>query len=170
MLRQSAALYTEILGNPNSSTPAMQTSLGRLYFLKGDYLAAEAEFRKALAVLPQFFPREHFVRVSAQAALGVTLIRLGKPAEGEPLLREALEIRKKVLPAGHFLIPYTESALGECLTAQKRYAEAEPLLVSGYNGVKSRLGEKDPRIAECGDRLHKLYEAWGKPDRASSYQ
>ena len=170
MLRQSAALYTEILGNPNSSTPAMQTSLGRLYFLKGDYLAAEAEFHKALAVLPQFFPREHFIRVSAQAALGVTLIRLGKPAEGEPLLREALEIRKKVLPAGHFLIPYTESALGECLTAQKRYAEAEPLLVSGYIGVKSRLGEKDPRVAECGDRLHKLYEAWGKPDRASSYQ
>jgi serine/threonine-protein kinase len=170
LLRQSATLYVDVLGDPNSSTPVMQAGLGRLYFAKGDYAAAEKEFRKALTIMPKFFPPEHSVRVSNQVMFGLTLTRLGKPTEGEPLLREALEIRRKVLPEGNPFVPLSESALGECLAAQKRYGEAEPLLISGYTNAKSKLGEQEPRVLECRKRLAKLYEAWGKTDRALSYQ
>jgi hypothetical protein len=85
-------------------------------------------------------------------------------------LREALEIRKKVLPKGDALIFSTESALGECLTAQKRFAEAEPLLLSGYNGMKSKLDDKESRVVEARQRVAKLYEAWNKPDQAAPYR
>jgi hypothetical protein len=56
------------------------------------------------------------------------------------------------------MIPSTESSLGECLTAQKRYGEAEPFLISGYNGLKAKLGDQDPRVIEARQRLDKLHQ------------
>jgi tetratricopeptide (TPR) repeat protein/predicted Ser/Thr protein kinase len=170
MLRGCERLYREILGDSNSSIPIFQTSLGRLYFLKGEYAKAEAEYRKALELLPKFFPREHFYMVSTTAALGLTLTRLDQATEGESYLREALEIRKKVLPPGDVLIPAIASSLGECLTAQKRYAEAEPLLTDSYNALKSKLGDENKRTVEARQRLAKLYDAWDKPDEAARYR
>jgi eukaryotic-like serine/threonine-protein kinase len=169
MLRQSEALYREIMGEGNSSEPAIQATLGRLYFAKGEYALAETEYRKALEQMPKFFPPEHFLPISTKGGLGLTLSRLGKPSEGEPLLREALEMRKKVLPE-NYMIPFTESALGECLLAQKRFAEAEPLLVNGFNGMKAKLGDRDKRTVEARQRLAKLYEGWGKPELAARYR
>ena len=56
ILRQGERLYREILGDSNSNTPVFQTNLARLYFLKGEYARAEAEYRKALELMPTFFP------------------------------------------------------------------------------------------------------------------
>jgi hypothetical protein len=99
--------------------------------------------------------------------LGLTLTRLGKPAEGELYLREVLEIRKRVLPADDVSILITESSLGECLTAEKRYKEAETLLAPSYEGMKSKLGEQDPRTVEARQRLQKLHEMSGNPNLRS---
>jgi hypothetical protein len=68
------------------------------------------------------------------------------------------------------MIRYCESALGECLTAEKRFAEAETLLTSGYAGMKSTWGDKDPRVREGRQRLVKLYDAWQKPEQAARYR
>ncbi len=168
-LRESEAVYREVLGDNNSSVPTVQSSLGRLYCAEGDYARSEIEFRKALETLPKYFSREHPVTLGATGGLGLTLTREGKAAEGEKYLREALTIRKKNLPADDFMIPYTASALGECLAAQKRFAEAEPLLTSGYSAMKSAWGENDHRVVEGRERIVKLYEAWGKPEQAVPY-
>jgi serine/threonine protein kinase/tetratricopeptide (TPR) repeat protein len=169
-LRESERVYRDVLGDSNSSSPAIQSSLGRLYCLKGDYAHSEIEYRKALELIPKYYPRDHFIMVGAMAGLGLTLTRANKPKEGERLLREALEIRKKSLPPGNVMIPYTESALGECLLVEKRYPEAETLLTNGYAGMKSTLGDQDPRVVEGRQRLGKLYEAWGKPEQAARYR
>jgi tetratricopeptide (TPR) repeat protein len=131
-------------------------SLGGLYLVSGNYDKAEREFREAIEILPKFFPPEHNIVVSTNALLGLTLSRAGRPTEGEPLLRAALATRRKILPAGSPLIPLTESALGECLLGQTRYAEAKPLLVSGYDGLKAKLGENDARVVEAKQQLEKL--------------
>ena len=157
-LRESERIYRDVLGNSNSSVPTIQASLGRLYSLEGDYARSEIEYRKALELMPKYFPPEHFIRLGATGGLGVTLTRLGKAAEGEHYLRETLELREKSLPKGNYLIPFTESALGECLMVQKRYGEAEPLLVSGYNKLKAKFGEQDSRVIEARQRLDKLHQ------------
>lgn len=157
-LRESERIYRDVLGNSNSSVSTIQASLGRLYSLEGDYARSEIEYRKALELMPKYFPPEHFIRLGATGGLGLTLTRLGKAAEGEHYLREALELREKSLPKENYLIPFTESALGECLMVQKRYGEAEPLLVSGYNELKAKFGEQDSRVIEARQRLDKLHQ------------
>ena len=121
-------------------------------------LVRKLNIEKRSSSCPKFFTREHYLPVGANGALGLTLTRLGKAAEGEHYLREALELREKSLPKEHYLIPFTESALGECLMVQKRYGEAEPLLVSGYNGLKAKFGEQDSRVIEARQRLDKLHQ------------
>ena len=64
----------------------------------------------------------------------------------------------------------TRSMLGEALIEQKKYAEAEPLLISAYEGMKQRQNlipsQEKPLINKALERLVKLYEAWGKEDKA----
>jgi hypothetical protein len=98
------------------------------------------------------------------------LTRAGKPKEGEPFVRQALEIRKKVLPAGDLYISLSESALGECLLAQKRYSEAEPFVLRGYEGLKAKVTDQDPRTVDARKKLVSLYEALGKVAEAARYR
>jgi tetratricopeptide (TPR) repeat protein len=159
LLQQSETIYREVFGGDTSySIGVVKANLGWLYFLKGDYAKAEDEDRKALDLLRTYIGPEYHLTADTGATLGLTLTREGKAAEGEPYLREALAIRKKILPTDSFMIPSTESSLGECLTAQKRYGEAEPFLISGYNGLKAKLGDQDPRVIEARQRLDKLHQ------------
>jgi tetratricopeptide (TPR) repeat protein/predicted Ser/Thr protein kinase len=167
LLRQSETIYRDVFGgDTNYSVGVVKGKLGWLYLLKGDYVRAEDEERKALDLLRKYSGPEHPLTADTAVTLGLTLTRAGRAAEGESYLREALAIRKKVSPPDNFIIPYTESALGECLTAQRRYEEAEPVLTDGYTGLIWKLGEKDVRTVEARRRLAKLYDDWGKPDQA----
>ena len=170
LLRQSETIYREVLGDSNSSIGPTRMELGRLYYVQGSYGNAAEEYRKALEDLQPYFPREHPLTLTTLASLGLSLTRTGKAAEAEPYLREALEIRRKVLPPGDALISNAESGLGECLTAQGHFAEAETLLLSGYAGLKAKLGEQAQRTVEARQRLAKLYELWGKPELAAQYR
>jgi tetratricopeptide (TPR) repeat protein len=170
VLRESETIYREVNGGEaNYSVGSAKANLGLLYFLKGDYVKAEAEDRTALDLLRKYLGAEQPLSASTEATLGLILTREGKATEGEPYLREALMIRKKILPPGDFMIPYAASALGECLTVQKRYAEAEPLLIESYNELKSKLGDQHKKTVEAQQRLVKLYELWEKPDLAARY-
>ena len=68
----------------------------------------------------------------------------------------------------------THSLLGGSLLGQTKYAEAEPLLLSGYEGMKTREASIPPkdkvRLSQAAERVVKLYEAWGKPDRAAKWR
>jgi Na+-transporting methylmalonyl-CoA/oxaloacetate decarboxylase gamma subunit len=110
------------------------------------------------------------VHASALAARGSMLLLEKKPAEAELRLRECLTIRRKIQP-GDWTTFDTESILGEALLVQKRFADAEPLLLSGYDGLRRRADAippgDQPRLTQAIERLVRLYEAWGKPDKAT---
>jgi hypothetical protein len=105
--------------------------------------------------------------------LGLSLIQQGKWAEAEPVLRDSLAIREKVQP-DEWSTFNTCSQLGGSLLGQKRYAEAEPLIVSGYEGLKAREAKIPqpgmPRLAEGAERVIRLYEEWGKKDKAAEWR
>ncbi|HYW71721.1 MAG TPA: protein kinase [Pyrinomonadaceae bacterium] len=160
-LLDSENIYREV--SQDSSIAAVKGELGFLYFKQADYAKAENEYRTALEMSGKTFPPEHPLVILDKTGLGLSLTRLGKPAEGEPYLREALETRKKILPPDDVFILLSESALGECLTAEKRYQEAEKLLADSYEGIKSKLGDQDPRTLEAHRRLLNLREGQLKP-------
>ncbi len=58
--------------------------------------------------------------------------------------------------------------------ARKQYAEAEPLLISGYNGLRDReaampIANKS-RLEKAAQRLVRLYEEAGRPDKAAQWK
>jgi len=167
-LRESEQVYREVGGD--SSVAMIQTNLGRLYNAMGDYARAEIEFRKALELLPKYFPADHYFPADAKFGLGLTLTRTNRAIEGEPYLREALATRKRIRPKGDATIYDTQSALGECLCAQQRFADAEPLLIEGYEGLKATVGEQNRHTIEARKRLANLYQGWGKADIAGRFQ
>jgi hypothetical protein len=68
---------------------------------------------------------------------------------------------------------HAQTLVGECLTARGKYAEAEPLLLAGYDGMLQRAKEMRPgnnSLTDAGQRLVRLYEAWGKPELAADWR
>jgi hypothetical protein len=64
--------------------------------------------------------------------------------------------------------------LGACLAGRREFAEAEPLIVSGYEGMKAREGRipqlQRATLPEAAARVVRLYEDWGKPDKAEEWR
>ena len=85
----------------------------------------------------------------------------------------ALAIREKTQP-DDWLTFNARSVLGGCLVGQEKYAEAEPLILAGYEGMKAREAKipppGKPYFTEAAERVVKLYEAWGKPEKAAEWR
>ena len=96
----------------------------------------------------------------------------GKLDEAEPYYREALEVYRQVLGDEH---PYTLTSIntmGWLLQAQGKLDEAEPLLLEGYTILESSLpgARRAQKLPPAIERLIKLYDAWGKPDKADEWR
>ena len=107
------------------------------------------------------------------SALGRILLEQRKWAEAEPLLREGLAIWDARRPDDWNRFN-TQSLLGSSLLGQKKYAEAEPLLLAGYEGMRAREAKlpasKKIYLTEAGERIVRLYEAWGKTEEAAAWR
>lgn len=110
---------------------------------------------------------------AALATRGTILLSQKKPAEAEKKLRECLTIRTNQKPDDWSTFD-AKALLGEALADQKKYAEAEPLLLSGCEGLKQREAKTPAqdkfRLLRHLGRLVKLYEDWGKQDKANQWQ
>lgn len=95
--------------------------------------------------------------------LGICLLDQKKFVEAEGVCRECLAMYKKFPDSRERYS--VMSYLGESLAEQGWYAEAEPLLIEGYE----RLTVPNfKRIA--GERVVKLYEKWGKPEKVAAWR
>jgi hypothetical protein len=55
------------------------------------------------------------------------------------------------------------------LTALGQYPEAEPFLLTSYKALQAAPGAPPPRTQQALERIIKLYEARGKPDKAAEW-
>lgn len=170
LLRESLDLTRKNLGESHPEVARSLVFLAEVQLHRGDYAAAEKATRAALEIYRQASPRGSSHITGALGQLSKTLIRAGSPARAEPYLREALAWYGNSAAKGHHMHDPTAGDLGECLTLLGRYAEAEPLLAESYDLAKARSSERHPRTLEALRRLVALYDAWGKPDRASHFR
>ena len=99
---------------------------------------------------------------------GVCMTSQKRHAEAEPLFAECLKVREKILPDGHWLRYDTMSLLGGCLTELKEFERAEPLLLEAYKMKPPPHAAQFK--AQATARIVRLYEAWGKPDKAEEWR
>ena len=127
-----------------SPTAETHADLGAVHAASGDRAAAEIQFRRALALEPNYFP--------ALSGLGNLLARAGEHATAIPLLRQAVAT-KPTAYEGHFL-------LGSALNRLDQFAEARTQLEQAV-----RLGgANEPQV------FYQLARAWGGLGRPAERQ
>ena len=173
LFRQALEGYRKAQGPDGALTLDLTLDLASLLDQSGRGAEAEPLFRDALEQARKRFGPDDPRTAGIMATFGLSLIQQGKWAEAEPILRECLAIREKVQP-DEWTTFNTRSLLGGSLLGQKKYAEAEPLIVSGYEGMKAREAKipppGKPRLTEAAERVVKLYEDWGKKDKAAEWR
>lgn len=137
---------------------------------RGDFDAAEELYREALALRLGRLGPEHPDVAWSLANLAWVRQQQGQYAEAEELDRQALAIRRKGLGDEHPDVARSLTNLGACLTKQGRYPEAEQALSEALTILRQMPEPPHPYECVTLDKLVKLYEAWGKPDRASVYR
>ncbi len=98
----------------------------------------------------------------------------GRHTGAEAILRECVAILQKKQPESWKTFR-AQSLLGVALMGAEKYAEAEPLLVQGYEGLKAREAQitrplARHRVTEAGERIVRLYEAWGQAEEAARWR
>jgi tetratricopeptide (TPR) repeat protein len=157
--------------DPRASRPLAPLSLSLIRQRK--WSAAEDVLRDALEQTRAQFGPDDPRAAGPLGSLGAVLVQQGKWSAAEPLVREALAIREKTQP-DDWLTFNARSVLGGCLLGQEKCAEAEPLILAGYEGMKAREAKipppGKPNLSDAADRVVKLYEAWGKPEKAAEWR
>ncbi len=100
-------------------------------------------------------------------SVGIMLLRQNKLDEAIATHEEALQATIAAFGEDEAMTYLCRTSLGECLTKAGRYDEAEPLLTTAYAFLDQHA---HPRTSWARKQLLKLYEAWGRPDRASAYR
>jgi serine/threonine protein kinase/tetratricopeptide (TPR) repeat protein len=169
-LRQSLSIRIKILGEDHPDVGKNLSNLGFLLIEKGDLTGAEPVLRRSLEILRKSLPPGHSDISRPLLGLGTLQLRMGEPVNAQPLLREAVEIRRKAMPVGHWRIAEAESTLGSCLVDLHEYAEAETLLIDSYHNLKSNRGKQNKTTIRTLNEIVKLYEEWGKTEKAIQYR
>jgi len=147
--------------------------LADLYRVEGKYREAESLYRGVLEGRRRALGDQHPDTLDAGASLGRLLLLEQNYANAEGMLRGALEGYEKVAP-DTWERYFCESLLGESMVGQQRLAEAESLLLSGYGGMLQRKSttafSERGLLGEAGGRIVTLYQALGKPNKASEWQ
>ncbi len=160
-------------GPAHPNTLATTYSLALALESLGCWAEAERLYRDVLTHRRKVEKTDSPVLAGVLAQIGNNLLKQAKWSEAEPMLRECLAIRDKVVPNDWSRFN-TMNELGGALLGRGRYAEAEPLLLSGYDGMKARAAKippaAKPRVPEAAARIVRLYDAWGKPEKAAAWK
>jgi tetratricopeptide (TPR) repeat protein len=171
--KSTLALRRAKLGDNHPATLASRNGLASAFEACGRWGDAEALRRRAVAGRRKAVKPDRRALAEDLAGLGRILLLRSNWAEAEPVLRECLATREEIMPGewGRF---GAMSLLGGVLVGRGDYAGAEPLVVDGYLGMKSREAKLPANIryhlSEAGDRVVRLYEAWGRPGQAAAWE
>jgi serine/threonine protein kinase len=173
LYRQSLEVRLRLLGPAHPNTLATLSQVASAYQRHGKFVLAESYAVQALAGRRRALGSQDPDTLASVDDLALAYQSQDKFAQAEPLAREALEFNRKKQPDDWQRFR-AESLLGASLAGQKKYAEAEPLLLEGYAGMaarKARIAVPDwYHLDRAGDWLVQLYQAWGKPLKATEWR
>ena len=132
----------------------------------GDYPAAEALYKKALAEAGVLYRQTHPTIAQALTGLGESISERGATSEAETLYRQALAMNVKLHGERHADTARTLEALGRLMYSAGRYEEAEPLFERALAVESALFGERSATVALGLNNLGSLYFQTGRYDRA----
>jgi serine/threonine protein kinase/tetratricopeptide (TPR) repeat protein len=170
LFREALAINRKILGEGH---PEVATNLNNLALLlrdKGDLDQAESLFREIIEIDRKNLGDIHPYVAGDMRSLAGVLMSKGDHIAAEEYLRQGLAIQRKTFPEKHWQIATTKLFIGSCLVEQRRFREAESLLLEALPIIQENFGPPHRRTLAAIQDIIKLYEAWGKPEKAAEYK
>ncbi len=165
-LRDTLALRRKIYPEAHPQTALTLHNLGTLLRDQQRYAEAETYLREALAIRLKKLPVDHPHTGRVRIELGRLLLAKKAYADARAELSEGLRIAQ--MTADKSYIAHALDGLGDLQLAQQKNTEAEVFFLKAY-GQYQPLKEPE-RTKAVKEKLVKLYEAWGKPDKAAEWQ
>ena len=173
LLIKALEVRRRVLGDEDLSTINSRNDLAALYRSEGKYAEAGALFTSVLEARRRVLGPAHPDTTDVMALLAEVRLQQKQYGAAESLLREALNNDAKTA-TDSWRRYRCRSLLGASLAGQRKYMEAESPLISGYQGMVQREAtipfEDRLALAQAGERIVQLYEAWEKPDKAAEWR
>ena len=152
-------------------TPTAMTGFADLYRRQGKYDEAQTLIDQVLRGRRKVLDPRSPETMEALSMMGLVLLQQRRYADAETLLKE-LAIPEPSAATWHRF--EGESLLGAALAGEQKFSDAERPLVEGYEGMSERLATipaaDRPALDRAGQELVRLYQAWGKPERAIEWR
>lgn len=113
---------------------------------------------------------DHADTLDSVNSLGGLLRDLGRPEEAEALGAEAVRGARRSLPQRHLPAALYLTSYGKTLTQLERFGDAEAALLEAREILEHAFDAKHFYYFRTAHALVKLYDAWGKPDKAARYR
>ena len=160
-------------GEEHPYTLISMFELARTYDEQHRFQDAQKLYASVAAVRRRLFGAENPATLEAQLGIGRDLLAQRKYEDAETILRECVNGYAKTAPETWPRFG-AQAALGASLAGKQRFEEAEALLLEGHQGLVKRQyaipTEDQPVLALARSWLARLYEDWGKPERARQWR
>jgi serine/threonine protein kinase/tetratricopeptide (TPR) repeat protein len=170
LFREALAINRKMLGEGHPEVATNLNNLALLFRQKGDLDQAESLFREIIEIDRKNLGDFHPYVAGDMRSLAAVLMSKGDHKSAEEYLRQGLAIQRKTFPEKNWQIATTKLLVGACLVQQGRFREAESLLLEALPLIQQNFGPTHRRTKAAIQEIIKLYEAWGKPEKAAEYK
>jgi tetratricopeptide (TPR) repeat protein len=170
-LRAGIAIERRAAGADHPDVMINVMHLADLLQNRGDLAPAESLYREAIARGVRLNPTGHLLTGEALFGLAQIELRHGDTTRAEANLRTSLAIADRIYgPEHRYMYGAGRIQLAELQMGRRDYAGAELVLLDVFEVSRRQWGMGNPRTQRDVGELVRLYEAWGKPERAQEYR
>jgi eukaryotic-like serine/threonine-protein kinase len=166
LLEEAAVLTRATRGRRHPAVVESMNRLAAMLRLQGEYPAAEALLREAVALAP----RDPATRARTLDRLGLTLLDRGELDDAEVHLSAALALNRRHLPPGDPEIAENLANLGGVRVARGDLAAADPLFREALALRRGTLGPRHPAVAATLNNLAAVLGGQGRFAEAVAMQ
>jgi serine/threonine-protein kinase len=170
-LRDGIAIERRAAGADHPEVMINVMHLADLLQERGDLAAAESLYRAAIDRGMAINPSGHLL--TGEALFGLAQIELsrGDTTHAQADLHRSLTIAERIYGVDHrYMYGAGRIQLAEILVGKGDFAGAERILADVYEVSLLEWGIANPRTQRDIRKLVRLYQAWGKPERAEEYR
>jgi len=170
LYREGLAIRREQFGSKHAETAGALNRLALSKYGQGQYEAADSLFREAFSIRREQLGPRHPETATTLNNLGGALYAQGKYAAVDSVFREVLSIRRERLGPQHPATATVLSNLGSVAQNRDKYEEAEKHFREALSIRHAALRAGHPNTQASLQKLVKLYETWGRPEREAAYR
>jgi serine/threonine-protein kinase len=170
-LREGIAIEQRAAGPDHPEVMINVMHLADLLQQQGDLAQAESLYRVAVATGTRINPTGHMLTSEAQHGLAEIELQRGDTAGAYRDIESSLAIAVRINGVEHReMYGGLRILLAWLFISRRNYAGAEVVLLDVFETARRHWGLANRRTQRCVGELVRLYEAWGRPERAREYR